>query len=126
MGGCNLAGAAYYHGRGVPQDRARAFTYFRRAYEELDNDYGVDLLALCYLEGWGTIPDYEKAYALAWKFKGEPLCKYILGRIYCEGLGMPEDIAMGVDFLKRADDLSEAMEELKKYKKTLFGKWIRR
>lgn len=87
----------------------------------------VDFLAHCYLEGWGTPPDYEKAYAYAWEYKEEPLCQYILGRIYCEGLGMPEDIAKGADFFKRAaDDVPEAAEELRKYKKTLFGKWVRR
>ena len=127
VGGINSMGVACYSGRGVPQDRAKAFEYFRRAYEELDNDYGVDFLARCYLEGWGTPPDYGKAYALAWKYKGEPLCQYILGRIYCEGLGMPEDIAKGAGFLKRAaDDVPEAAEELRQYKKTLFGKWVRR
>lgn len=126
VGGINRMGMACYHGRGIPQDRARAFTYFRRAYEEMENDYGVDLLAHCYLEGWGTFPDYEKAYALAYKYKGEPLCQYILGRIYCEGLGVPEDIGKGVDFFKQAQGISEAVQELKKYKKTLFGKWARR
>lgn len=126
VGGINSMGAAYYHGRGVPQDRAKAFLYFKRAYEEMDNSYGVDFLAHCYLEGWGTPPDYEKAYALAWEYKGEPLSQYILGRIYCEGLGMPEDIARGAEFLKRAaGDIPDAKEELKKYKKTLFGKWVR-
>ncbi|MBQ9991089.1 MAG: sel1 repeat family protein [Lachnospiraceae bacterium] len=127
VGGVNLLGDAYYFGRGVPKDPAKAFALYRRAYEEMENSYGVDHLARCYLEGWGTVPDYAKAYALAWEFKGEPVCQYILGRIYCEGLGMPKDIAKGVDFFRRAaKDAPEAAEELKNYKKTLFGKWKRR
>ena len=50
----------------------------------------------------------------------------MLGVIYGQGLGVPEDIKKGVEYLQKAGDRQDAKEELKKYKKTLFGKWVRR
>ena len=42
-------------------------------------------------------------------------------------LGKPEDIGKGVEFLRQiSDHHPEAQEELKKYKKGLFGGWKRR
>jgi Sel1 repeat. len=52
--------------------------------------------------------------------------QYMLGTIYCQGLGVPEDIKRGVELLKKAESRQEARDELAKYKRTLFGKWIRR
>ncbi len=127
IGGYNAMGDLYYRGLGVPQDRAKAFECFHYVNEHSDNKYCYPFLAVCYLEGWGTAPDYERAYNLAWETKDwAPRSRYALGRIYGEGLGMPADIPKGVDFLQRAGDLPEAVEELKHYKKTLFGRWVRR
>ena len=50
----------------------------------------------------------------------------MLGVIYGQGLGVPADIKKGVEYLLKAGDYKEAKEELLKYKKTLFGKWVRR
>ena len=50
----------------------------------------------------------------------------MLGAIYCQGLGTAEEIKKGVEYLQKAGDNKEAKEELLKYKKTLFGKWVRR
>ena len=50
----------------------------------------------------------------------------LLGCLYARGLGGPEDIAKGVEYLQKAGDHAEAKEELRRYKKTLFGKWVRR
>ena len=88
------------------------------------NTFGYPFLSQCYLEGIGTAPDYQQAHRLAWETKDKPRSLYVLGRIYCEGLGMPQDIAMGVEYLDRSG-LSEAEEERKHYKKTLFGRWKR-
>ena len=91
-----------------------------------ESKYAQSHLARCYLEGWGTGPNYEKAYSLAWDSQTDnKQSLYVLGKLYCEGLGLPEDIARGVDFFRQAN-LSDAQEELKKYKKTLLGKWERR
>ena len=50
---------------------------------------------------------------------------YLLGKMYCNGLGVPTDIAKGVEYLQKAGDEPDAKEELRHYKKTLFGKWVR-
>ena len=39
---------------------------------------------------------------------------------------MMEDIKKGVEYLQKAGSNEEAKKELLKYKKTLFGKWVRR
>lgn len=123
--GYGAVGQFYFMGKGVPQDRAKAFGYLKRYSEQEDDGYYDSYLAQCYLEGLGTAPDYQKAYRLAWDKKEEERSLYVLGRIYCEGLGMPQDIAAGVDFLDRASSVLEAREERKRYKKTLFGRWKR-
>ena len=49
------------------------------------------------------------------------------GYIHARGLGgAPEDIKKGVEFLQKAGNFDKAKEELLHYKKTLFGKWVRR
>ncbi len=56
-----------------------------------------------------------------------PEADYMQGYIHARGLGgVPEDIKKGVELLKKAGNLPEAKEELLHYKKTLFGKWVRR
>ncbi len=51
---------------------------------------------------------------------------YMLGVIYGQGLGVPANIKKGVEYLLKAEDYKEAKEELLKYKKNFFGKWVRR
>ena len=58
-----------------------------------------------------------------WDSKG---AFFLLGYLYGRGLGGPEDIAKGVEYLQRAGGYGEAKEELRRYKKTFFGKWVRR
>lgn len=40
--------------------------------------------------------------------------------------GFLADIKKGVEYLQKAGNHKQAKEELGKYKKTLFGKWVRR
>ena len=47
-----------------------------------------------------------------------------LGVIYARGLGVSRDIKKGAEYLQKAGSLPEAGEELSRYKKTLFGKWV--
>ena len=118
-------GLVYFFGKGVPADPAKAFGYFKQDLEVCKDTFSCPYLAQCYLEGWGTAPDYQQAYQLAWQTKDKERSCYVLGRIYCEGLGMPQDIAMGVDFLNRAPNIARAREERAHYKKSLLGRWKR-
>lgn len=127
-GACNLLGKAYIFGRGVPQDYAKAYQYLYTAYDRQDSTWGVFYLAQCAFNGWGTPQDYARAMEFMNKmtFKN-PEADYMRGYIYARGLGgEPEDIKKGVEYLQKAGNFDKAKEELLHYKKTLFGKWVRR
>ena len=125
--GCsNRLGALYYDGNGVEKDYAKAFQLLKYAYDH-DNSWGVCYLGKLYFRGWGTQQDYVKARELLEKVTwNNKEAFYMLGAIYGQGLGVPEDIKKGVEYLQKAGDNEEAKKELLKYKKTLFGKWVRR
>ena len=79
--------------------------------------------AFCPLVGLG----YAKAFTYLNRIDWDcPHAFYLLGKMYCNGLGVPENIAKGVEYLQKAGDYVEVKEELRHYKKTLFGKWVRR
>ncbi len=131
--GChNLLGKAYFYGSGVPQDYDRAFQLLKFAYDESNkgnrkNNWGVYYLGKCYFEGWGTQQDFVKAREFLEQMDWEYWDAYfMLGVIYARGRGVQEDIKKGVALLQKAGDHPEPKEELSKYRKTLFGKWVRR
>lgn len=128
MGGNNHLGRAYYLGQGVPQDYAKAFHYLSIAHDKKGSKWGAFYLATMSFNGWGTPQDYGKALRFLnevdWQNNE---ADYMRGFIYARGLGgVPEDIKKGVEYLQKAGNLSKAKEELLHYKKTLFGKWVRR
>ena len=89
------------------------------------NNWGVDYLAKCYFEGWGTQQDYVKCREFVEKMDWEYWdANYMMGVIYARGLGVPADIKRGVEYLQKAGDHPEPKEELLRYKKTIFGKWV--
>lgn len=128
MGANNYLGRAYFQGTGVPQDYAKAFHYLSVAHDKKGSTWGVFYLAKCCFYGLGTPQDYVKALQFLnqvdWQNKE---ADYMRGYIHARGLGgAPEDIKKGVEFLQKAGNFDRAKEELLHYKKTLFGKWIRR
>lgn len=132
IGSHNLLGKACFYGRGVPQDYDRAFQLLRFAYEEGNrggshSNWGVYYLGKCCFEGWGTRKDYGQARAyltqMDWEYWD---ASYMLGVMYARGLGVEQDIRRGVEYLQKAGDHPEPQEELLKYKKNIFGKWVRR
>ena len=116
----------YFKGDGVPQDYEKAVKLLTQAYEE-ENNWGVVYLAEAYFKGLGVRQDYIKARELldniTWNNEN---ANYMKGVIYAQGLGVPADIKKGVEYLQKAGNHKQAKEELGKYKKTLFGKWVRR
>lgn len=125
----NMLGSYYFEGDGVPQDYAKAYQMLNWVYQTTqgENHFGVYYLAKCNFCGLGTRQDY----ALAWKYLQDmdwnhKDADYMRGYLYCNGLGgVPEDIKTGVAYLQKSGT-DEAKEELLKYKKTFFGKWVRR
>ena len=115
-------------GQGVPQDYAKAFHHISIAHDKKGNKWGAFYLASCCFYGLGTPQDYGKALDLlgevTWQNRE---ADYMRGVIYGQGLGgVQADIPKAVAFLQKAGNFSKAKEELLHYKKTLFGKWVRR
>jgi len=128
LAGCaNRAGRLYFLGKdGIPQDYARAVQLFELARSN-KSTWGNDMLGLCYLQGWGCAKDYARAKALFEEADfTTDLKNYGLGLIYADGLGVPEDIKKGVEYLQKAKNYAPAQEALLRFKKGLFGKWTRR
>lgn len=125
--GCrNRLGAMYFDGNGVIQDYNRGITLITEAYEK-GNNWGLVYLAKAHFYGYGAPRDYQKAREFLEKVTWESSEKdYMLGVIYARGLGVLEDIKKGAEYLKKAQGREDAREELSRYRKTLFGKWVRR
>ena len=127
-GSHNGLGQAYFLGEGVAQDYAKAYYHLSYAYEKRGSEWGVFYLAKCCFYGLGTPQDYGKALQFLnkvdWQNKE---ADYMRGVIYAQGLGgVQADIPKGVAYLQKAGNFTKAKEELLHYKKTLFGKWVRR
>ena len=127
VGCANRAGELLFLGKdGISQDYARAVQLFEQAHAH-DNNWGNDMLGICYLFGYGCQKNPEKALSLFQEAKyTSDLKNYGLGTIYTEGLGVAQDIKKGVEYLQKAKDYAPAQEAMLKFKKTLFGKWVRR
>ncbi len=128
IGCANIAGEMLFlGGDGVTQDYARAVQLFHQAHDKGKNTWGNDMLGTCYLFGLGCQRDPVRARALFEEPKYRTdLSNYGLGLIYADGLGVPEDIKKGVEHLQKAPNYPPAQEALLRFKKTLFGKWVRR
>lgn len=125
-GANNVLGKAYYYGRGVAQDYAKAYQLLSTAYGT-GNTWGVFYLGSCCFNGWGTPQDYKQARIFLEQVDWQNSdAFYMRGYMYANGLGGPENIPLGVEWLQKAGDHAKAREELLHYKKTLFGKWVRR
>lgn len=126
IGCANRLGALYFDGEGVERDYAKAFQLMKYGYDH-NTTFAVFYLGKAYFRGLGTQQDYGKAREFLeqvdWNNKE---AFYMLGVIYGQGLGVPADIKKGVEYLQKAGNYQEAKAELLKYKKTLFGKWVRR
>lgn len=127
IGCANRAGELLFLGRdGIPQDYARAVQLFEQARAH-KNTWGNDMLGTCYLFGYGCQKDPARALQLFQEVDySTDLLNYGLGTIYTEGLGVPQDIKKGVEYFQKAPKYAPAQEALLKFKKTLFGKWVRR
>ena len=125
--GCNRLGRILYEGTGgIEPDYGRAFQLLSYAWND-GNTWGADCLGQMYYYGRGTQQDYGMAREILEKADSAvPAVSYCLGCIYAGGLGVAEDIPKGVALLQKAGNYTPAKQELLNYKKTLFGKWVRR
>ena len=85
------------------------------------------MLGSCYLFGYGCQKDPARALQLFQEVDySTNLLNYGLGTIYTQGLSVPEDIKKGVEYFQKCRNYAPAQEALLNFKKTLFGKWVRR
>ena len=85
------------------------------------------MLGTCYLFGYGCQKDPVKAKILFEEADySSDLKNYGLGMIYTEGMGVAENIKKGVEYFQKAPNYAPAREALLRYKKNLFGKWVRK
>ena len=127
VGCANRSARLFFLGEGgIPQDYARAVQLFERAHS-LNSTWGNDMLGTCYLFGYGCQKDAARALQLFQEVDySTNLLNYGLGTIYTEGLGVSQDIKKGVEYFQKCKNYAPAQEALLKFKKTLFGKWVRR
>lgn len=116
----------YWKGAGVPQDYAKAYQLLSWSYDH-GNNWGVPYMGKCCFYGQGVQQDYGKARKFLEEVDwNDSETFYLLGCIYGRGLGVNADIKKGVAYLQKAGNYEAAKKELLCYKKTLFGKWVRR
>ena len=127
IGCANRAGELLFLGKdGVRQDYARAVQLLEQAHAG-KNTWGNDMLGICYLFGYGCQKDPRRALMLFQEVDyNSNLLNYGLGTIYTEGLGVPQDIKKGVEYLQKCKNYAPSQEAMLRFKKTLFGKWVRR
>ncbi|MCI8577453.1 MAG: sel1 repeat family protein [Lachnospiraceae bacterium] len=126
--GClNRLGALYFDGKGVPQNYEKGVQMILKAHELSDSKWGFPYLGKACFYGYGLPQDYTQARKYLEQVNANHVeSSYLLGLIYAQGLGVAPDIKRGVEYLQRTGNYPPAKEELKNYKKTLFGKWVRR
>lgn len=124
---CYQAGKLYMHGSGAPRDYAKAVQYLERHYAITQGEYkDTEWLGICYLLGYGCKQNSAWGKALLEWSNDCAAKRYGLGMMYAEGIGVPEDIEKGVEYLKSAQSYEPAQKALQNYKKSLFGVWRRK
>lgn len=120
------AGEMYFLGLGVPQDYTKAVEYMEKAYAMRgEEDTDTAKLGVCCLLGYGCAQNVERGKKLLEQSDDIRYKSYGLGMMYAQGMGVPKDIAKGVEYLQAAGDYEPAKKELKHYKKGIFGTWKR-
>ena len=91
----------YYWGRGVNEDKGKAFR-LAKSQKEAGKSCPEEILGLCYLYGTGTAPDYALAKELLERNSKEFAAACIgMGDMYDKGLGVPEDVQMAVSYYQK-------------------------
>jgi len=96
-------GVRYLLGRGVPQDQAKAFAYFKEAAD--DNDpFAQNEVAYLYAAGKGTTQNYTQAFKYYQKAANQGLAsaQYNLGLFYAKGLGVPQNQTLAKQWFEKS------------------------
>jgi len=96
-------GARYLLGRGVAQNDAKAFTYFKQGTDD-DDPFAENEVAYMYATGKGTSRDYGKALSYYQKAANHGLAsaQYNLGLMYLHGLGIPPNKTLAMQWIQKS------------------------
>ena len=96
-------GRIYLQGRLVPQDKVRAFEYFKKASDK-GNVESKYFLSLCYRDGLGCRVNYGTAvqYALEAAEAGDSYAQTLYATYLRDGLGVRQDINSAMAYLQKA------------------------
>lgn len=130
---CEIAAELYLGDYvGVEKNYERAVYLLERAKQQ-GSEYVITRLAFCYLLGLGCKKDVEKALLLMndiinedEDFEDEYL-NYCLGFIFSEGIQVKKNIKKAIQFWEQdADTFKPSKEAIQQYKRTWYGKWIKK
>lgn len=115
----NELGMRYLLGRGVPQDDAKAFSYFNQAAKG-DDAFAQNELGYLYAAGRGTSQDYAKSFINYEKAANQGLtsAQYNLGLLYLHGLGTSANKTLALQWMQKAaaKGFEPAKQALVKYR----------
>lgn len=124
----NVLGNCYLNGLGIEKNELKAFYWYKKASE---NGY-IDAKAneaFCYMNGYGCKKDIETAILifeeLAEKHKNMFSCRQLC-TIYKNGLELKKNILKSLKYCQNGAEFGDmwCTEELTRFKKNIFGKWI--
>ncbi len=99
-----------HHGRGVRQNRKRAYSIFSTLYE-IGVQGAAFYMGLYHQDGYVVERDYQKAreYYRIGVLEGDKYCFCQLGVMYAKGQGVPKDYHAAFDYYKQAAKLGDAL-----------------
>lgn len=117
----NCLGQLYFYGgQGISPDYEKAYKHF--LVSRPNNSWCSDMLGTLYLRGIGGAPrDYAKAMSEFEQTPNNVLSTQGMAEIYLYGLGVKQDIKKGMSLLKLTPNHPRTLENMKHFKKTLFG-----
>lgn len=110
---CNYLGDLFYDGKRVEQSYEKAIHYWKKA-EEQKNAAAQYSLAFCYANEKGVPANYNLARMLAEQSnqQGYPRGARMLGHIYRDGLGCPQDLDKAEAYYKLAVERGDYASEV--------------
>ncbi len=121
----NVASLIYHKRPGVTPDYVKAAEYFEYG-SKMGSKWGYSRYAHLLVNGSLPYTDPAKAKYLLDIYVqngATDISNLVYGIIYGRGLGLQQDIPKAMAYLNLSK-LEEAQEEKKRYRKTLFGKWV--
>lgn len=108
----------YLAGMGTDRDVEKALYWLHKGAEQ-ENPKAQVMLGCFYMDGELLPQDLERGFRLikasAESKKAEASTFFILGRCYCEGLGVQRDLNQARYWIGKAAELSESNNELREY-----------